>query len=237
MRELASNLWVVEKPFKLLGAEFGNRMTIIRLGDGALLLHSPVKMDPDTLAAVKGLGEVAYLVKPNNFHGLYMEEWRRTFPCARHFSAKIDAEANDTSSMEQLAADLPDEELAVVEIMGAPRVNEWALIHVASGTLVLTDVALNIGVGVSLWTKIFFTLNGAYQRFGPSRVMRRLISDKVAFKESMDRIMQYDVARIIVSHGDIVESNAQEKLTAAFADITSQRAQSTLSRLKPVRCG
>jgi hypothetical protein len=46
-RNLASNLWVIDRPFKLpyVGVDIGTRMTCIRLADGRLFLHSPVKLD------------------------------------------------------------------------------------------------------------------------------------------------------------------------------------------------
>jgi Domain of unknown function (DUF4336) len=45
MRELARNLWVVERPQRFYGLEVGTRMTVIRLAGGSLLLHSPVSLD------------------------------------------------------------------------------------------------------------------------------------------------------------------------------------------------
>src|SRR5215831_5300932 len=59
-RNLASNLWVVDRPFKLpyVGVEIGTRMTCIRLADGGLFLHSPVKLDPILRNSLDALGEV-----------------------------------------------------------------------------------------------------------------------------------------------------------------------------------
>ena len=40
--ELAPGIWTVSAPFKLVGAEFGTRMTVIRVRDGGLMLIAPV---------------------------------------------------------------------------------------------------------------------------------------------------------------------------------------------------
>ncbi|QRN95428.1 hypothetical protein JRI60_41225 [Archangium violaceum] len=39
-----------------LGMQLTSTMTVIRLGDGSLLLHSPVAMTPERRAAVEALG-------------------------------------------------------------------------------------------------------------------------------------------------------------------------------------
>ena len=46
LRKLAENLWVEERSQRFYGLEVGARMTVMRLEDGSLLLHSPVSLDP-----------------------------------------------------------------------------------------------------------------------------------------------------------------------------------------------
>src|SRR5262245_22705758 len=58
-------------------------MTVLRLGDGSLLLHSPIAMTPERRAAVEKLGPVAHLYAPNTYHHLRMGEWAAAFPSAR----------------------------------------------------------------------------------------------------------------------------------------------------------
>ena len=45
LRQLAENLWVTERPQSYYGLEVGTPMTVIRLADACLLLHSPVAID------------------------------------------------------------------------------------------------------------------------------------------------------------------------------------------------
>ena len=42
LREIAPGLWVAERPHRFAGVELGARMTVIRLADGGLFVHSPV---------------------------------------------------------------------------------------------------------------------------------------------------------------------------------------------------
>jgi hypothetical protein len=76
------NLWVIERPFRLpyIGVEIGTRMTCIRLVDGRLFLHSPVKLDPVLRNALDALGEVRAIVAPNRLHHLFLAEYITSYP-------------------------------------------------------------------------------------------------------------------------------------------------------------
>ena len=44
MRRWSDRIWIEEAPLRFYGVPFGTRMTVVRLEDGGLLVHSP--MDP-----------------------------------------------------------------------------------------------------------------------------------------------------------------------------------------------
>jgi hypothetical protein len=50
------------------GARFQARMTLVRLGDGTLLVHWPGPFGDDVANAIPSLGRVGLLVAPGNFH-------------------------------------------------------------------------------------------------------------------------------------------------------------------------
>ena len=64
MRELDEGLWVEDRPLRLLGIEVGARMTVVRLEDGGLFLHSPVALDADLRSDLDALGPVRCVVAP-----------------------------------------------------------------------------------------------------------------------------------------------------------------------------
>jgi len=45
----------------------------------------------------------------------------------------------------------------------------------------------------------------------------RGIRDRAAARQSVERILQWDFARVIMPHGDVVEIGAKERVAAAFA--------------------
>lgn len=55
---LAADLWAVERRLRVGPVEIGTRMTVARLDDGGLFVHSPVALDPPLRLALDGLGPV-----------------------------------------------------------------------------------------------------------------------------------------------------------------------------------
>ena len=219
MRKVDNNIWVVEKDFRFSGTDFGNRMTIIRLPSGRLVLHSPVVFSYELLQAVNEIGEVGIIITPNNFHGLYAADWCEEFPQAQYYSAhkKDTGEARDLSLLLNENKQEMESAIEVMKIDGIPKLNEFVFYHKESATLVLTDLAFNFNEKISLWSKVFFKLNDCYNKFGPSRLMKSLVDSPDDLYHSIERMQDFEFDRIIVSHGDLVEVNAREKFDSAFS--------------------
>lgn len=47
INEPEHGLWTFHQPLSVLGAEIGTRMTVIRLENGGLLVHSPIRLTAD----------------------------------------------------------------------------------------------------------------------------------------------------------------------------------------------
>ena len=86
-KPVASDIGIVDGPFEYLTVggirlplPFTTRMTVVRLSNGDLFLHSPVKFDGRLAKELHGLGMVRHLVSPNQFHYAHIGEWARAFP-------------------------------------------------------------------------------------------------------------------------------------------------------------
>jgi glyoxylase-like metal-dependent hydrolase (beta-lactamase superfamily II) len=105
----------------------------------------------------------------------------------------------------------------VLLIEGAPRIREYASFHRATRTLIVGDLVFNFGPNTTGWTKWFFQKLGGIQQYpGIGRLYRSSIRDREAFRASVRRILQWDFARLIPGHGDVIESGAKPKLAAAL---------------------
>src|SRR5262245_17012559 len=80
MKQLAPSMWVVERTQAFGGFEIGTRMTVTRLGDGALFVHSPVSLTSELRERMDRLGAPRFAVSPNRLHHLYAGEWVSAFP-------------------------------------------------------------------------------------------------------------------------------------------------------------
>src|SRR5512141_1131626 len=80
LRALAPDLWVADRAQTFYGLPVGTRMTVIRLADGSLLLHSPVELDAGLRAELDAVGRVRYAVAPNRVHHLYAGRVATSYP-------------------------------------------------------------------------------------------------------------------------------------------------------------
>ena len=221
MQQLDENLWISGSPQRFVGIEVGARMTVIRLGSGQLLLHSPVAATPELVDEVKALGSVGCLVAPNRFHHLYLDQWQALFPEVPTYGAPgLDKKRPDLKIDVVLGEHPPaiwEETIGQVFARGFPMANEIVFFHRPSATLIATDLAFNIGPSSPLFSRVFFRLGGAYGRLAPTLLERIMIRDRPAFRESLAAILEWPFERVIVAHGDVVETGGRAEFTRGYA--------------------
>ena len=87
LRSIADDLWVAEQRLRYLGVGLTTRMTIVRLADGILMVHSPIHLTDELKSAVASTGRVGFIVAPNRFHHLFVSDWQKAYPDAQTFCA------------------------------------------------------------------------------------------------------------------------------------------------------
>ncbi len=220
-RQVAEGVYAHTVEFRLGGMDLGGRMTAVRLPDGGLWLHSPVRFSQEVRAAVDALGPVRFLVAPNLMHHLSLRDWAAAYP-----DAKVAAPAGLRRKRPDLRIDVALEDTAdagwasVLEqvlVRGMPKVDEVLFFHRPTRTLLVTDLAFNVHRTGSWLTRAYLKLSGAWQRLAPSMLVRSVIKDRAAVRASLARVQAWDVERVVVCHGDVVEQGGQEAVTHAFA--------------------
>jgi hypothetical protein len=220
LHKLAENLWVVERPQRFYGLEVGSRMTVMRLGDGSLLLHSPVALDAELRREIDALGTVRYAVAPNRFHHLHAGDVARAYPGARLWvAAGVERKRPDLEIAGVLGDEAPAEWKGEVEqryFRGRPFENEVVFLHRASRTLLLCDLSFNFGPTAPVVTRVVMTLLGGYGRFRPTRLDPWLIRDRQAACQSLEDILAWDFDRVVVAHGDVLEHGGRVALRTGY---------------------
>ncbi len=148
LRNLATNLWVAERPLKLVVGDIGTRMTVIRLADNSLVLHSSVPLDAATRQALDELGAVRHVVAPSKVHHFFVGDYIAAYPQARIYGAPgLAAKRKDLRFDEVLSEEAPAAWRNEIEqhlFRGVPRMNEVVFFHRATRSLLLTDLAFNV---------------------------------------------------------------------------------------------
>lgn len=155
LRALRPGLWIKESFLHFAGIKLMTRMVVIRLQGGLLLYSpSPATLDDATAAELTGLGEVRWLVAPNEIHNVGLRAFQAAWPeahttgCLGHpkrvpgvrFDVLVDA-----STPAEAVPWAASGELRWHVIGGNLLLHEIALLHVATRSLVLTDAVEIIG--------------------------------------------------------------------------------------------
>ena len=223
MKELeiiAPNVWARTAPLSLMGIQLGTRMSIVRLTNGKLWMHSPIELTSPLTNEINSLGEVSYIVCPNVLHHLYAKAAKEAYPHARIYAPHtLRGKRKDLEIDEDLSSSPPSgwaEDLEQETILGS-MLNETVFYHKPSRTLIATDLVENFKNVEHLPTRVFLKLAGAYQRVGFSRPLRFLYRNRKKARTSIDRILNWPFERVIIAHGDVISENARDSIMRALA--------------------
>jgi len=218
------DLWSAEHHFRWMGGlvPIPVRMTVLRLADGDLILHSPIPITPTLRAELEALGRVAHLVAPWA-HGKFVPDAAACFP-----EAQLVVGPKPPASCRSLRihASLPDAPPAAwagqidVHLVRGFRLDEVLLFQRASRTLVMTDLCFHLQRSESRVARAFFRANDMWRRFGPSRALRIVaVSDRAALRGSLEEVLRWDFERIVPGHGDVIERGGPAALRAAWSHL------------------
>ena len=221
LRPLSDDLFVLDVPFRVGGFALGGRMTVIRLPEGGLWVHSPVKLEAAARQAVDALGPVRFLVAPNVMHHLFVGDWAAAYPEARVVAPaglrrkrpglRLDAELTDTPAPGY--AEVFSQQL----MRGVPKLDEYVFLHRPSRTLLVTDLAFHIRQSPSWLTRTYIKLFGAYGKLAPTLLIKTMVKDRAALRASLDTVLGWDFERVVVCHGEVLERGGREALRDGFS--------------------
>jgi hypothetical protein len=221
---IPGRIWLKEYPVHYAGCDFYSRMTVIRLSDSHIMLHSPCEIDEELKNQIQTLGTVSYIVAPGSYHFSYILSAQQAFPEAETFLCPgIERKAPDIK-FDRMLGDKPEPrweaDFDQVLVRGSRFIQEVAFYHKPTRTLILVDLLENftdLTPGVSrmlkFWFKIFFRM---WNNPKPAPEYQLGWKDKAAAGKSLRRILDWQIDRIIIAHGDLIEERSVETLTKAW---------------------
>jgi len=221
---LDKDIWTVESSHKLLGINFGGRMTVIRLISGDLILHSPVFFENSLMNELNEIGVVKYIVAPNKFHHMHIGEYISRYPEAEVWCAPgLPKKRKDISLSSELTDEIPQKWIGEFEcefFQGIPSLNEVVFFHPSSRTVIFTDLLFNFADQQFLGAKIFTWLDGVYGKADIPRLIKWfMLRDRKIARESIKKILSWDFDRVSLTHKDMVLTGGKEIVAKAFESI------------------
>jgi hypothetical protein len=202
---------------------FPRRMTVVGLRNGRTAIWSPVPLREPEMERIEALGAPAFLIVPGIAHRLDIRPWKRRYPSARILCPRGARAAVDEAVPVDATHDILDDPTA--DFLTVPGVGEReAAMLVRRGdrlTLVVNDILANVRHPHGIGARIMATLLGfGMRRPRMPRIGRRMFVDdaKVLAATFRHWADEPDLARIIVSHGDVISDYPRTALRQAAAD-------------------
>jgi hypothetical protein len=220
MKKLAENLWVLPYSLRLFGGDLKRAVTIIRLRSDDLVIHSTGPFTPGDVDGISRLGKPGWLLDVMLQHDTFARQGRQAFPDIPYLAPDGFAEAVGFPTESLIPAPSTwGEELKVLRLDGNPSMQEHVVFHPLSRTLIVADLLFNFGPDTPGWTRfLLLAAVGAKHHPGMSRRFRMSIKDKAAFQRSVETLLTWDFDRIIVGHGEILETDGKRLLEEAVKD-------------------
>lgn len=217
LRRIDERLWCLDSHFVVWGCRGSVRMTVIETSAG-LLLYSPVHLTPLVIAELKKIGRVGAIIAPNLFHHMFLCQCHAAFPAARVLVAQgLEAKIGAIQDAEEITANTtvgPADEIAHFVFAGH-SLHETILFHRPTSTLITADLIYNYGPRQYPAERTFFRAIGCYGGPKVAFYHRFSIADKQSVRRLIETVLSWRARRIVMSHGDIIESDDASPLFAA----------------------
>jgi hypothetical protein len=232
-KPVAADIGIVDGPLEYLIVSgirlplpFTTRMTVVRLSNGDLFLHSPIKFDQTLAKELQRLGRVRHLVSPNQFHYAHIGEWVRAFPGTTSWASpgvrrRARARHVDIDFTKDLDARAPEEWRGDMDQLLFPGgyFKEFIFFHKTSRTLILTDAIINIELDkiCEPWRTVT-RLAGMYHPQGQLFFGMRLplLLQRRKTKAAIAKIRTWRPRRIVLSHGRCFGADADKVMRRIF---------------------
>jgi hypothetical protein len=211
------NLWLADGAVP--GMALRRRMSVFRSADGLLVFHNAVPLREEEMVALERWGRPAFLVVPNRFHRLDLHAWKARYPELRILAPPEAARAvAEVVPVDGDYGTLPGDPALAVHPIEGWKLGE-AVLEVRSGSrvsLVVGDVVMNNAPAPGLRGLLLRAIGSVG---GPKVTpLGRLLGvrDARAVAGTLRRLAAIPgLARLVPSHGTVVEVGAAEALRRA----------------------
>ncbi|MDX2314262.1 MAG: DUF4336 domain-containing protein [Gammaproteobacteria bacterium] len=220
MRKISTRMWVQDDSMQMMGIRLPLRMTLVKLADDSMWMHTPTPHNPQIRNRVAAMGELKHIVAPSNGHNLFLEDWQRSFPDAGIYVADGVPKKRPNLKNYTLLRDLDtppwEDDLQMLTMAGAPLWDEHMFYYARGKTLLVTDFFQNYtgvkqkGMGKIITKLLLEPLGFKGKCLAPPLKTRFAVKDKNALRASLDKLWDLDIECVVPAHGDIFEQDAKQ---------------------------
>ncbi|MGF1575295.1 MAG: DUF4336 domain-containing protein [Cyanophyceae cyanobacterium] len=227
LKHIAPNVWIADGGWiRFYGLPFPTRMTVLRLSNGDIWVHSPIADKEGLSAAVAALGSIRHLIAPNWIHYAWVPSWQLRFRKALTWASPGVVKRAASKGMQlrfdrELGNDPPIEWAAEIDqrLADSGYHREVIFFHLASRTLVLTDLIENFELDkMPWWTQPLLRLGGVCDPDGrmPRDMAASFQRHSQHLRDLVDSMLAWNPERVILAHGRWYPINGTAELSRAF---------------------
>jgi len=226
LKPMAHDVWVIDGPeTRFHGAPIPARATVVRLDNGNIWIHSPVRLTPALRDDVAALGPVRHLIAPHCDLREDICDWQRAFAEARVWlvpgiDPAMDGETHLRPKTLGGRAETPWRgQITQLLAEGHGFLREPVFFHCASRSLILSNLIHNVETDrLPAWARPVVWIAGAdHPRGGmPLLVRMRFRGRAKQLTDAVETMIGWNPERIVPRHGKIVECDGAEWLRRMF---------------------
>lgn len=197
------------------------QMAVVKLSGERLLIHNAIALRDSEMVEIERWGKPAYLLVPNGFHRQDAYIFKQRYPelkvlCPKGATAKVAKEVSVDGSYEQ---DVGDTSVRLFHWRGSTEREGAVLVRESDRcSLIVNDMLLNLPKQGGMMG----VLLGPTGVVSVPRITRwMVVKDTAALKEHLLELSQTPgLGRILVGHGETIESGAADTLKSAAARLS-----------------
>lgn len=215
LRKLCEDVWVMERGYEHFGMDVGGKMTIIRLPDDRLFVHSALPLTPELKYTVDSLGTVSAVVAGNAEHVDFIKCWKGYYLEATCLAPPgLKAKREDVPFDDEVAEDGTLYErykgeagsIRQIYVEACSLMSETVFFHVPSKTLMVTDIIFTFPHdNIPFPTRL--AKFGLRNLFVPV-VNAFFVKDKGLYRGSLRKIADLEFEKLVPCHDEILTENA-----------------------------
>jgi hypothetical protein len=190
-------------------------MTIARLASGDLVVFSAIALNDAEMTKVDALGRPAFLVVPNAFHRQDAPAWKSRYPAMQVVAPeRARSVVDEVVQVDDTVGNFGDPDVRFIPVPGTKGESALLVRHQSGASLVINDLIANVRDARGIM-KLVLTLMGfaGSRPQVPRMFKKRAVEDAdLVARQFREWAAVPGLARIIVSHGSIIEASPAQLL-------------------------